>query len=72
AMVEQTSAATHSLREEISRLAGRVSGFRTAHAAPAYAATAYAAPAHAAPTASAPIAPARTPPRRARRVAEPA
>ena len=67
AMVEQTSAATHSLREEISRLAGRVSGFRTAHAAPAYAA-----PAHAAPTASAPIAPARTPPRRARRVAEPA
>ena len=67
AMVEQTSAATHSLREEISRLAGRVSGFRTAHAA-----TAYAASAHAAPTASAPIAPARTPPRRARRVAEPA
>ena len=72
AMVEQTSAATHSLREEISRLAGRASGFRPAHAAPAYAAPAHAAPAHAAPTASAPIAPARTPPRRARRVAEPA
>jgi methyl-accepting chemotaxis protein len=35
-MVEQTSAATHSLREEISRLAGRVSGFRTALAAPAH------------------------------------
>jgi methyl-accepting chemotaxis protein len=57
-MVEQTSAATHSLREEISRLAGRVSGFRTALAAPAHPSSA--------PT------PRRHAPNPARRIHEPA